>query len=33
VRKGHDISERVKYELIEKGPNVLDVVVHLEPYQ
>jgi len=33
VRKGHDISERVKYELLEKGPDVLDVVVHLEPYQ
>jgi cation diffusion facilitator family transporter len=31
VRIGHDISEEVKRELIEKGPDVLDVVVHLEP--
>lgn len=31
VHIGHDISEEVKRELIEKGPNVLDVVVHLEP--
>ena len=31
VRLGHDISERVKQELIERGPEVLDVVVHLEP--
>ncbi len=31
VRSGHDISEEVKNELIKKGPEVLDVVVHLEP--
>jgi cation diffusion facilitator family transporter len=31
VRKGHDISEEVKRRLLEKGPEVLDVVVHLEP--
>ncbi|MCP4753034.1 MAG: cation transporter [Proteobacteria bacterium] len=33
VRAGHKISERVKEELIDKGPNVLDVVVHLEPWE
>jgi len=33
VKKGHDISEEVKRELIEKGPNIFDVVVHLEPYE
>lgn len=33
VKEGHDISEEVKRELIEKGPDVFDVVVHLEPYE
>jgi cation diffusion facilitator family transporter len=33
VRKGHDISEQVKKQLISKGPNILDVVVHIEPYE
>ncbi|UCE17596.1 MAG: cation transporter [Gemmatimonadota bacterium] len=33
VRLGHNISEEVKSELIGKGPNVLDVVVHLEPFE
>ena len=32
VRRGHDISEKVKNELIFNGPNILDVVVHIEPY-
>ncbi len=31
VREGHDISEAVKMRLIEEGPDVIDVVVHLEP--
>lgn len=31
VRSGHDISEHVKASLLEKGPGVRDVVVHLEP--
>ncbi|MBN1997095.1 cation transporter [candidate division KSB1 bacterium] len=31
VKKGHDISANVKYTLLRDGPNVLDVVVHLEP--
>jgi len=29
---GHDISEEVKKRLMDEGPDVLDVVVHLEPY-
>jgi len=32
VRAGHDISEKVKEELIANGPDVFDVVVHLEPW-
>lgn len=32
VHEGHDISERVKSRLIERGPEVADVLVHLEPY-
>jgi cation diffusion facilitator family transporter len=32
VADGHDISETVKKRLMDKGPEVLDVVVHLEPY-
>lgn len=31
VREGHDVSEAVKSRLMEEGPDVLDVVVHLEP--
>ncbi len=33
VRDGHDISTKVKRNLIENGPEVVDVVVHLEPYE
>ncbi|NQU62810.1 MAG: cation transporter [SAR324 cluster bacterium] len=32
VLAGHTISENVKKELIGNGPDVLDVVVHLEPF-
>ena len=32
VRAGHEISEKVKVHLLNKGPDVIDVVVHLEPY-
>jgi cation diffusion facilitator family transporter len=32
VVEGHNISEEVKAHLIKKGPNIIDVVVHLEPY-
>jgi cation diffusion facilitator family transporter len=31
VREGHDISEAVKRQLLVNGPDVVDVVVHLEP--
>lgn len=33
VRKGHVIAEEVRVELLEKGPDVYDAVVHLEPYE
>jgi len=33
VREGHDISELVKERLIAEGPDIVDVVVHLEPYK
>ena len=33
VRMGHEISRAVKFALIEKGPEILDAVVHLEPYE
>lgn len=33
VQDGHDIARSVKHELINKGPKVLDVIVHLEPYE
>ncbi len=31
VHAGHKISKEVKYALIDNGPKVLDVMVHLEP--
>ncbi|MBN2092909.1 cation transporter [candidate division KSB1 bacterium] len=33
VRTGHDISEKVQDEILKNGPNVLDVVVHIEPFE
>lgn len=33
VKEGHDISEKVKEVLLEGGPDVVDVVVHMEPYR
>lgn len=33
VRKGHAISEQVKQAILAKGPDVLDVVAHLEPIE
>jgi cation diffusion facilitator family transporter len=32
VSRGHDIAEEVKHRLVEEGPEVQDVIVHLEPY-
>ena len=31
VREGHDISETVTQKLLAEGPDLVDVVVHLEP--
>jgi len=33
VRDGHRISEEVRQILLADGPNIVDVVVHLEPYE
>ncbi len=33
VRRGHDISELVKERLLADGPDIVDVVVHLEPFE
>ena len=33
VRDGHNIAGAVKSRLLERGPTVLDVVVHIEPYE
>lgn len=33
VRSGHQIAGEVKGNLIQKGPNVHDVIVHIEPYE
>ncbi|MGQ9843183.1 MAG: cation diffusion facilitator family transporter [Spirochaetota bacterium] len=33
VQNGHDIARDVKHQLINKGPKILDVIVHLEPYE
>jgi len=32
VSEGHSLAEKVRDEIIKKGPDVLDVVVHIEPY-
>lgn len=31
VSQGHEISENVKSRLLEEGPGIIDVIVHLEP--
>ncbi|MFC1474857.1 cation diffusion facilitator family transporter [bacterium] len=31
VQEGHDISENVKKHLMDNGPDIIDVVAHLEP--
>lgn len=33
IWQGHQISELIKQELIENGPEIMDVLVHLEPFQ
>jgi cation diffusion facilitator family transporter len=32
VREGHDICDAVRTRLIEYGPRIIDVLVHLEPF-
>lgn len=32
VRAGHEVSEAVESELVARGPEIVDVVVHLEPH-
>jgi cation diffusion facilitator family transporter len=32
VHEGHRIAAKVKYELLREGPDVADVLVHLEPF-
>ncbi len=33
VRSGHNIAGAVKRVLVDKGPDVLDVIVHVEPHE
>ncbi|MFC1850346.1 cation diffusion facilitator family transporter [candidate division CSSED10-310 bacterium] len=33
VRAGHEISGRVKHKLIAEGPHIMDVIVHIEPFE
>jgi cation diffusion facilitator family transporter len=33
VEKSHKVAESVKKILLEKGPEIIDVVVHIEPYK
>ncbi len=33
VRDGHHISDQVRLKLLDDGPGIVDVVVHLEPYE
>lgn len=32
VTEGHNISEDVKQNLLKLGPNIIDVIIHLEPH-
>jgi cation diffusion facilitator family transporter len=32
VRDGHEITRNVKQRLLERGPDIIDVVIHLEPF-
>lgn len=33
VRRGHDISEHVKKNIVRTNKKIIDVIVHLEPYE
>lgn len=32
VWQGHEIAAKVKYQLLENGPDILDVIIHVEPF-
>ena len=33
VKEGHDIASAVKRRLLQEGPDLIDVVVHIEPFE
>jgi divalent metal cation (Fe/Co/Zn/Cd) transporter len=33
VKEGHDIAAMAKSKLIKEGPDLLDVIIHIEPYE
>jgi cation diffusion facilitator family transporter len=33
VREGHEIARRVEQHLLEAGPDIVDVLVHIEPFE
>jgi len=33
VREGHNIAAAVKHKLLEEGPEIIDVITHLEPFE
>ncbi|HMA77181.1 MAG TPA: cation diffusion facilitator family transporter, partial [Candidatus Krumholzibacteriaceae bacterium] len=33
VREGHSISQEVEDEILNRGPDIIDVVVHIEPFE
>lgn len=33
IKEAHDISSEVKKKLLEKGPGIIDAVIHIEPYE
>ncbi len=33
VTEGHDIAGQVKHALLEHGPSIQDVIIHIEPYE
>ena len=33
VRHGHDIAGKVKQCLVDEGPSIIDVIVHIEPWE
>ena len=33
VKEGHDIAKEVKKTLLKQNSNILDVLIHIEPYE